>query len=160
MPFSAADPVRTPRTLNREAPGIGRALADTVAELRAAGIALDAPLGEHQFVVRNGRKLPVGGGTEALGVRNKVEARWNAASGGYPDVAHGSSHVQAVGWDGNSCPMARTLLTYGQSSDPGSPYSADQTRLFSQERWVRARFCERDILTSPQLKVVLVRERR
>ncbi|MFG2336165.1 penicillin acylase family protein [Streptomyces yangpuensis] len=160
VPFSAADPVRTPRTLNRAAPGIGRALADTVAELRAVGIALDAPLGEHQFVVRDGRKLPVGGGTEALGVWNKIEARWNAAAGGYPDVANGSSHIQAVGWDGSSCPVARTLLTYSQSSDPGSPYHADQTRLFSEERWVRARFCERDILTSPRLKVVLVRERR
>ncbi|WP_030759596.1 penicillin acylase family protein [Streptomyces sp. NRRL F-2664] len=160
VPFSAADPVRTPRTLNRAAPGIGRALADTVAELRAAGIALDAPLGEHQFVVRDGRRLPVGGGTEALGVWNKIEARWNPAAGGYPDVASGSSHIQAVGWDGSSCPVARTLLTYGQSSNPGSPYSADQTRLFSQERWVRARFCERDILTSPRLEVVLVRERR
>ncbi|MET9570722.1 penicillin acylase family protein [Streptomyces virginiae] len=160
VPFSAADPVRTPRTLNRAAPGIGRALADTVAELRAAGIGLDAPLGEHQFVVRDGRKLPVGGGTEALGVWNKIEARWNAPAGGYPDVANGSSHIQAVGWDGSSCPVARTLLTYGQSSNPVSPYHADQTRLFSQERWVRARLCEWDVLTSPQLKVVLVRERR
>lgn len=160
VPFSAADPVRTPRTLNQAAPGIGRALADAVAELRAAGIALDAPLGEHQFVVRGGQRLAVGGGTEALGVWNKIEAPWNAAAGGYPEVVHGSSHIQAVGWNGGHCPVARTLLTYGQSSDPGSPYFADQTRLFSRERWVTARFCERDILTSPQLKVVWARERR
>ncbi|WP_405532700.1 penicillin acylase family protein [Streptomyces avidinii] len=160
VPFSAADPVRTPRTLNPAAPGIGRALADAVAELKAAGIALDAPLGEHQFVVRGGRKLPVGGGTEALGVWNKIEAPWNAAAGGYPEVVHGSSHIQAVGWDGGRCPVARTLLTYSQSSNPGSPYYADQTRLYSEERWVTARFCERDILTSPKLKVVPVRERR
>lgn len=78
VPFSAADPVRTLRTLNRAAPGIGRALADAVAELKAAGIALHAPLGEHPFVVRGGRKLPVGGGTEALGVCNEIEAPWNA----------------------------------------------------------------------------------
>lgn len=160
VPFSAADPVRTPRTLNQAAPGLGRALADAVAELRAAGIALDAPLGAHQFVVRGGQKLPVGGGTEALGVWNKIEAPWNAAAGGYPEVLHGSSHIQAVGWDGGRCPVARTLLTYGQSSDPDSPYSADQTRLFSQERWVTSRFCERDILASPRLKVVWPRERR
>ncbi|MFD3546119.1 penicillin acylase family protein [Streptomyces sp. NPDC058655] len=160
VPFSAADPVRTPRTLNRAAPGVARALADAVAELRAAGTALDAPLGEHQFVVRSGQKLPVGGGTEALGVWNKIEAPWNAAVGGYPEVAHGSSHIQAVGWDGGRCPVARTLLTYGQSSNPNSPYYADQTRLFSQERWVTSRFCERDILTSPRLKVVWPRERR
>ncbi|MEU6312883.1 penicillin acylase family protein [Streptomyces sp. NPDC047014] len=160
VPFSAADPVRTPRTLNRSAPGIGRALAEAVAELRAAGIALDAPLGEHQFVVRGGRKLPVGGGTEALGVWNKIEARWDAAAGGYAEVVHGSSHIQAVGWNGGPCPVARTLLTYGQSSDAGSPYAADQTRLFSQERWVTARFCEGDILSSPRLRVVPVYERR
>ncbi len=160
VPFSAADPVRTPRTLNRAAPGIGRALADTVAELAAAGIALDAPLGAHQFVVRGGQRLPVPGGTEALGVWNKIEAPWKAAGGGYPEVVHGSSHIQAVGWDGGRCPVARTLLTYGQSSNPVSPYYADQTRLFSQERWVTSRFCERDILTSPQLKVVWPRERR
>ncbi|UUU43527.1 penicillin acylase family protein [Streptomyces sp. NBC_00162] len=160
VPFSAADPVRTPRTLNQAAPGIGRALADAVAELRAAGIALDAPLGEHQFVVRGGQKLPVGGGTEALGVWNKIEAPWNAAAGGYPEVVHGSSHVQAVGWDGGRCPVARTLLTYSQSANPNSPYYADQTRMFSQERWVTSRFCERDILTSPKLKVVWPRERR
>lgn len=160
VPFSAADAVRTPRTLNQAAPGIGRALADTVVELKAAGIALDAPLGENQFVVRGGQKLPVGGGTEALGVWNKIEAPWNAAAGGYPEVVHGSSHIQAVGWDGSRCPVARTLLTYGQSSNPNSPHSADQTRLFSQERWVKSRFCEWDILTSPQLKVVWPRERR
>ncbi|MER7465939.1 penicillin acylase family protein [Streptomyces sp. NPDC097981] len=160
VPFSATDPVRTPRTLNQAAPGIGRALADAVAELTAAGIALDAPLGEHQFVVRGGQKLPVPGGTEALGVWNKIEAPWNAAAGGYPEVVHGSSHIQAVGWDGGRCPVARTLLTYGQSSNPASPHYADQTRLFSQERWVTSRFCERDILASPQLEVVRPRERR
>ncbi|MCX5195094.1 penicillin acylase family protein [Streptomyces sp. NBC_00249] len=160
VPFSPADPVGTPRTLNQAAPGIGRALADAVAELRAAGIALDAPLGAHQFVVRGGERLPVGGGTEALGVWNKIEAPWNAAAGGYTEVAHGSSHIQAVGWDGSRCPVARTVLTYGQSSNPVSPFFADQTRLFSQERWVTSRFCERDILASPRLKVVLARERR
>lgn len=160
VPFSVTDPVRTPRTLNQAAPGIGRALADTVVELTAAGIALDAPLGEHQFVVRGGEKLPVGGGTEALGVWNKIEAPWNAAAGGYPEVRHGSSHVQAVGWDGSRCPVARTLLTYSQSANPNSPYYADQTRMFAQEHWVTSRFCERDILTSPKLKVVWPRERR
>ncbi|MFI5980152.1 penicillin acylase family protein [Streptomyces sp. NPDC051555] len=160
VPFSAADPVRTPRTLNRSAPGIGRALADTVAELKAAGIALDAPLGENQFVVRDGRRIPVGGGTEALGVWDKVEAVWNAAGGGYTEVVHGSSHIQAVGWDGSRCPVARTLLSYSQSSNPNSPYYADQTRLFSGERWVTSRYCEKDILTSPALRVVWPRERR
>ncbi|MEV2214064.1 penicillin acylase family protein [Streptomyces sp. NPDC050997] len=159
VPFSAADPVHTPNTLDTAAPGFATALADTVTELRAAGIALDSRLGEHQFVVRNGRRIPVPGGTESLGVWNKVEPVWNPAVGGYTEVTTGSSYIQAVGWDGGRCPVARTLLTYSQSSNPKSPHFADQTRLFSGEKWVTSRFCEKDILSSPGLKIVRVRER-
>ncbi|CAM5279172.1 penicillin acylase family protein [Streptomyces aurantiogriseus] len=159
VPFSASDPVRTPNTLNTDAPGFAPALADAVAELRAAGIPLGSPLGEHQFVVRNGRRIAVPGGTEGLGVWNKIEPVWRPAQGGYAEVTTGSSHIQAVGWNGSRCPTARTLLTYSQSSNTQSPYYSDQTRLFSGEKWVTARFCEKDILSSPALKVVHVRER-
>ncbi|SDN45792.1 acyl-homoserine-lactone acylase [Streptomyces sp. cf386] len=159
VPFSAADPVRTPNTLNTDAPGFATALADAVTELRAAGIALDSRLGEHQFVVRNGQRIPIPGGTESLGVWNKVEPVWNPAGGGYTEVSTGSSHIQAVGWDGSRCPVARTLLTYSQSSNPNSPHFSDQTRVFSGEKWVTSRFCEKDILASPSLNVVHVRER-
>ncbi|THC48630.1 penicillin acylase family protein [Streptomyces sp. A1499] len=159
VPFSAADPVRTPHTLNTSAPGFATALADAVRELDTAGIALDAPLGEHQYVVRGKHRIPVHGGTESLGVWNKVEAVWDAGRG-YTEVAHGSSHVQAVGWGDGRCPKARTLLTYSQSSNPDSPHHSDQTRLYAKERWVTSRFCEKDILGDPALKVVKVRERR
>ncbi|MET9514566.1 penicillin acylase family protein [Streptomyces sp. NPDC002994] len=158
VPFSAADPVRTPNTLNTAAPGFETALTGAVAELKAAGIALDAPLGKHQFVVRNGKRVPLHGGTESLGIWNKIEPVWNAAGGGYTDVTTGSSHIQAVGWDGGRCPVARTLLTYAQSSNPLSPYYSDQTDLYSGERWVTSRFCEKDILRSPELRVERVRE--
>ncbi|MBD0843006.1 penicillin acylase family protein [Streptomyces sp. TRM68416] len=160
VPFSAADPVRTPNTLNTDAPGFATALADAVAELRAAGIALDSRLGQHQFVVRKGQRIPVPGGTESLGVWNKVEPVWDPANGGYTEVTTGSSYLQAVGWDGSRCPVARTLLSYSQSSNPNSSHYSDQTRLYSGERWVTSRFCEKDILRSPALRVVLVRERR
>ncbi|QTD96414.1 penicillin acylase family protein [Streptomyces cyanogenus] len=159
VPFSAADPVHTPNTLDTGAPGFATALADAVTELRTAAIPLDSPLGEHQFVVRNGRRMPVPGGTEALGVWNKVQPLWDPAHGGYTEVVMGSSHIQAVGWNGSGCPVARTLLTYSQSSNPHSPHYSDQTRLFSRQRWVTPRFCEKDILSSPALKVVHVRER-
>ncbi|MFI1728271.1 penicillin acylase family protein [Streptomyces acidicola] len=158
--FSAADPVRTPNTLNTDAPEFATALADAVAELRAAGIPLDAKLGAHQFVVRNGERVPVPGGSGRAGVWNVLEPTWNAAGGGYTEVPFGSSHLQAVGWDSSGCPVARTLLTYSQSSNPNSPHYSDQTRLFSGERWVTSRFCEKDILNSPKLRVVRVSEQR
>ncbi|MEV7731414.1 penicillin acylase family protein [Streptomyces sp. NPDC088921] len=157
VPFSAADPVGTPNTLNTDAPAFATALADTVTELGAAGVPLDSRLGEHQFVVRNGERIAVPGGTESLGVWNKVEPVWNPAGGGYTEVTTGSSYIQAVGWDGGRCPVARTLLTYSQSSNPNSPHFSDQTRLFSAEKWVTSRFCEKDILSSPALRVVRVR---
>ncbi|MFD7621283.1 penicillin acylase family protein [Streptomyces sp. NPDC059802] len=160
VPFSPADPVGTPNTLNVSAPGVTKALADAVAELRAAGIALDAPLGRHQSVERNKKRIPIGGGTESLGIWNKTEPVWDAAAGGYREVSVGSSYIQAVGWDGSACPVARTLLTYSQSSDPHSPHHSDQTELYSGERWVTSRFCEKDILRSPALRVVRVHERR
>ncbi len=157
VPFSAADPVHTPNTLDTTAPAFTKALADAVAELRAAAIPLDAPLGKHQFVVRDGRRIPVPGGTESLGVWNKVEPVWNPADGGYTEVTTGSSYIQAVGFDDGRCPVARTVLTYSQSSNPNSPHYGDETRLFSAGRWVTSRFCEKDILSSPALRVVRVR---
>ncbi|MEV0280200.1 penicillin acylase family protein [Streptomyces sp. NPDC050610] len=158
VPFSAADPVATPNTLNTADPRFARSLADAVGELRTARIALDAPLGEHQFVVRGGERIPLPGGTESLGVWNKTESRWDAAKGGYSEVSLGSSYIQAVGFDGSGCPVARTLLTYSQSSNPNSPHYSDQTELYSAGRMVKERFCAKDVLASPELRVVRVSE--
>ncbi|MGK5639929.1 penicillin acylase family protein [Streptomyces sp. URMC 126] len=160
VPFDARKPVTTPNTLNTAEPGFARALAAAVTDLRSAGIALDAPLGEHQFVVRNGKRIPVPGGTEVLGAWNKVESRWNGPGGGYPEVAMGTSYVQAVGFGGGSCPVtARTLLAYSQSDDASSAHFSDQTELFSKGRMISGRFCEKDILASPGLRVVRVHQR-
>ena len=57
-----------------------------------------------------------------------------------------------VVFDGTQCPDAVTLLTYSQSQDPTSPHHADQTRLYSEKRWVTGRFCLDDILASPALE--------
>lgn len=89
-------------------------------------------------------------------MRNKIEPTWDPAGGGYTGGMHGSSYIQAVGWDGGSCPVARTLLTYSQSSNPNSPHYSDQTRLVSDKKWVTERLCEQDIRRSPALKVVRV----
>lgn len=72
-------------------------------------------------------------------------------------MVHGSSYVQAVSFDGGKCPDARTLLTYSQSTNSKSPHFADQTKLFSLGKWVRGRFCEHEILSSPQLRIVYLR---
>lgn len=55
-------------------------------------------------VVRGGERIPVPGGSGRLGVFNVLEPAWDAANGGYTEVPFGSSHLQAVGFDGGRCP--------------------------------------------------------
>ncbi|RSN53188.1 penicillin acylase family protein [Actinomadura sp. WAC 06369] len=157
-PFDVSDPVRTPRGFNTGSWAARKALVDAVNELKSSGIVLDAPLGEHQYVTRNGERIPIGGGTEALGLFNKIEAVWTPGEG-YTEVRHGSSYVQVVSFDGDRCPDARTLLTYSQSANPESPHFADQTKLFSEKKWVTGRFCDGEIEKAPNLQVIeLTRE--
>ena len=68
--------------------------------------------------------------------------RWPAGCPGsnlerlYP-ISYGSSHIQAIAFKDHGRLSARTILTYGESMDPTQKISRDQTRLFSQEKWVR-----------------------
>ena len=157
VPFSAADPVNTPNTLNTANPAVARALTDAVAELRAAGIALDAPFGDHHYVVRGGERIPIGGGTARLGVFNSIGGIWDPANG-YTEMQQGASYLHVVAFDGDRCPDTGTLMAYSQSADPTSPHHSDQTKLYSRKQWVTERFCERDILASPELRVVHIRQ--
>ncbi|QKW35796.1 penicillin acylase family protein [Actinomadura sp. NAK00032] len=152
-PFNASDAVNTPRDFNTGSWAARKALLDAVDELKKSNIPLDAPLGDHQYVTRNGERIPIGGGTENLGVLNKVEGTWTPGKG-YTEITTGSSYVQVVSFDGDKCPDTRTLLTYSQSTDPTSPHYADQTRLFSKKQWVTERFCAGEINRAPGLKVV------
>ena len=56
--------------------------------------------------------------------------------------------------DGSRCPESRSILTYSQSANPESPFCADQTRLYSQKRWVDMRFCSEEVLRDPALEVL------
>jgi acyl-homoserine-lactone acylase len=136
--FDAADPVNTPRGLNTENPQVRQALGDAINEMTAAGLPLDSPLRGVQYELRGDRKMPIHGGPGGLGVFNVITAVWNGKD--YGDVNHGSSFVQAVELT-DGCPKARTILTYSQSTNPNSPYYADQTELYEKKGWVNPPFC-------------------
>ncbi|KAA2261117.1 penicillin acylase family protein [Solihabitans fulvus] len=157
-PFDVNDPVRTPNTLDTANPLLPKALADAVDELRAAGIPLDAPLGEHQYVQVGQRRVPIGGGRGETGSFNVIASQWDPANGYDAIGAHlgqnSTSYLHVVAFNGTQCPDARTLLTYSQSADPTSPHANDQLDLFSRKQWVTDRFCQRDILASPVLRTV------
>jgi acyl-homoserine-lactone acylase len=143
-PFSAMDPVNTPNGLNVLLPTVQAALADAVTDLKNANIPLDAPLGDFQYEKRGDEKIPIHGGPGTLGDFNAINVSWDPKLG-YPNVPHGSSYVQAVELRPGACPKVRTILTYSQSTNPQSPWFADQTRMFSQKRWVKTVYCPRQV---------------
>jgi acyl-homoserine-lactone acylase len=141
-PFDVSDPVNTPSGLNQGSPLVTAALADAVSDLKNAGIPLDAPLRDFQYEKRGDERIPIHGGPGTVGVFNAINVTWDKQLG-YPNVPHGSSYVQAVELLPKGCPRVRTILTYSQSTNPNSPWFADQTRMFSAKKWVRIPFCRK-----------------
>lgn len=154
-PFSASDPIGTPTGLS-DTPGHRIDFGNALQDLKGAGIAYDAEFGDHHYVTRNGVRIPIhGGGNSTGGVYNLNIAQWDPAAG-YTEMLHGSSYIQSVLFDGDPCPDVRAVLTYSQSADPTSPHHADQTAVFSAKQWVTQRFCEADVLASPELSTITV----
>lgn len=159
VPFDKSDPVNTPRGLRTSDPEVVTALGDAVADLRAARLPLDVPLGKVQYIAKNGVRYPIHGGTgDPNGDFNAIWTAWTGT--GLSQPYGGSSFVQVVSFTGGPCPDARTILTYSQSTDPTNPHYADQTALFSQKRWVKSRFCARDIAASPVREVTRLTQAR
>jgi acyl-homoserine-lactone acylase len=159
-PFSAADPVNTPNTLNTTNPQVRTALGDAISELNGMQIPLDATLSSYQYAQRGSQRIPIHGGPGTLGTFNAINIRGGLTgkANGYGDVPHGSSFIQVVSFNGTPCPDTRTMLTYSQSTNPNSPYYMDQTRLFSNKQWVTDEFCDSQIAADPNLTVKTISE--
>ncbi|WP_086818957.1 penicillin acylase family protein [Allokutzneria sp. NRRL B-24872] len=133
IPFNPADPVRTPRALDIDNPRVRAAFTKAVTSL---GHAPDAPVRDHQFALNSkGKRVPMHGGDNALGVYNLIETTSEGQAVG------GTSFLFAVRFTGNACPEARTILANSQSSNPASPHFSDQTELFAAKRWLPGRLC-------------------
>ena len=149
MPFDPAQPVTTPAGLDTSTPAtraaLFKALEDAVGIVRAAGFAVDVPLGEPQSRVVRGQRIALHGGDEFEGVLNKLESQGQPTlnASGYP-VNYGSSYLQVVTFDDRG-PVAHGLLTYGQSSDLASPRAYDQLALFAARRWQPLPFHPADV---------------
>ncbi|MFM2065798.1 MAG: hypothetical protein RLZZ584_707 [Pseudomonadota bacterium] len=149
LPFNPEDAVATPAGLRLDDATVRRevyaALDAAVAAVKAAGVALDAPLGQLQQRQVGGRSVAIPGGDEFEGVLNKVETQGQArpGPGGYA-VNYGSSYVQAVGFD-DAGPVAHGLLTFGQSSEPGSTWAYDQLDALGRAPWPALPFHAADV---------------
>jgi len=82
--------------------------------------------------------LPANGGDDFLGV-------FRVAWGGQDKrIMGGDSYVGIIEFGDKV--SARVLLSYGNSSEKGSPHKGDQLRLFSEKKLRTAAFYKEDVL--------------
>lgn len=156
VPFDAADPLNTPRDLKETDSAVIAAMQDAIDLLKARKIRFDAPWGTLQVAGDRGAPAyPLGGGLgDAAGNANALASRLPIDhEDRFRPITYGSSHIQSIAFLTKGV-SARTILTYGQSENPRSPYSSDQTKLFSQEKWVSFPF------TDAQVRSRTVRQER
>jgi acyl-homoserine-lactone acylase len=114
-------------------------MKDAIAFLRSKNVPMNATWGSLQVAGDTGAPpIPLGGGlgdeagnANALASRNPV-----ANSGKYKPITYGSSHIQAISFLDGGGIDTKTILTYGQSENPTSPWSKDQTEMFGKKQWV------------------------
>lgn len=161
VPFDPLQPTTTPNTLNANATTLQQ-LAQAMLRVQSAGIALDAPLGDVQFVERTlpdgsptGERLPWTGGNNIEGGFNVFRpvfsndgsliprhvyppisgSQLSAVGQGY-QLAYGSSWMMTVQFT-HKGPVARGLMTMSQSTHSQSPHWMDQTRIYSEAPQLR-----------------------
>ncbi len=147
VPFDAIDPVGTPRGLSSESEtgeAVRCTLGAAVDLMVSRETPLDRPWGELQFRPVGDSRIPIHGGsgrsTFSVIVSRFVDGQ------GYADIPTGNSYIQTVTWtEDPACPDAYALLTYSQSTNPASPFFADQTQLYSDKAWNDMPFCAADI---------------
>lgn len=147
-PFDAADPLNTPNTLNVANPQVISAMRDAIAALRARHIPMNATWGSLQVAGDRGAPaIGLGGGEGDLtGNANALASRWPVQNTRfYKPVTYGSSHIQAVAFRSRGRVRAWTILTYGQSENPRSAWSRDQTRMYADGRWLHFPFTQSQI---------------
>lgn len=152
-PFDYTDPVKTPRDYAAILPTVRQALADAVAQMEDAGIPVDAAVADVRFILRNGERIPTHGASDGAGSPSMMVIPFVRGQG-FDEVVHGNSYIQTVTWNDDG-PSVQALLTYSQSTDPASPFYADQTRMFSQKQWVTLPFKDADIAAQSTERIAL-----
>ncbi|WP_413791193.1 MULTISPECIES: bifunctional acylase PvdQ [unclassified Pseudomonas] len=158
--FDPKDPQHTPRGLATERPPVLKAVREamlaSVAAVKASGLSKDSRWQDVQVSSSGSRQTPIHGGPGELGIYNAIQSVPGA--NGKREVVSGTSYLQVVTFDGKG-PQAQGLLAFSISSDPASPYSADQTQAFSQKQWSALPFTEQQIKADPDYQAVTIRER-
>ena len=158
-PFDPRDPVNTPSGVAPGAlPAMLAALKNAALALQALGVPFDGRLGDYQVEPRNGMRIPLHGGNgNQEGTYGSLTMRSSLTSSGYIGAHWGQSYIQSVTFDEQG-PVAQGMLTYSQSTDPASPWYADQTLVYSRKQWPTLPFTQERIKADPQYSTITLRE--
>ena len=125
-PYQLSEPLTTPAGLADPKAAVA-ALDATARDMIATYGALDVPWGSVMRFKGGSVDLPASGAPGRLGVFNAVD--YAPLINGTRAANFGSSYSAIVSFDSPS--RARVLMSYGASSQPGSPHSSDQLPLLS-----------------------------
>ncbi len=155
VPFSASDPIHTPRDLKTDATVTGtlqQAFGAALLRVQASGYALDAQRGEYLYATRGGQKVPLFGGCGGQGYFTVACSENRLDQGGYTmdKDPNGNSYMQVVRFPEGGV-EAHTFLTFSLSDDAASPHNGDYTRAYSAGEWHRVPFSEAEIAADPAL---------
>lgn len=139
--WSEENPLKTPRGLADPARAV-YAFASAVEETTKRYGRLDVAWGDVHRVRRGTVDVPVGGCSGALGcfrvlgfTEDETDARRVATTG--------DGWVLVVEFD--DVPRAYSVLAYGQSPNPESPWHADQAEMFARGEMKKVAFTEKDV---------------
>lgn len=140
VPWQETDPVRTPRGIGDPTRAVD-AFAWAVDETVRRHGALDVAWGDVYRVRRGDVDVPVGGCPGALGCFRVLG--YQRQDDGKMAASTGDGWILAVEF--TDVPRAWSVLAYGQSARPDSPWHSSQAAMFAQGELKRVAFTERDI---------------
>ncbi len=139
-PWTVESPLTTPRGLAnpaRAAEAFRAAMTETIQRYGS----VDVAWGDVHRVRLGSVDVPVGGCGGALGCFRVLN--FGTDPDGRRSVIGGDGWVLAVEF--GDVPRAYSVLAYGQSPDPASPYHSDQAELFARGEMKRVAFTQRDV---------------
>lgn len=116
-------------------------LEEAASEIESKFGSLEVPWGDYYRIRRSGKDLPANGMDGSLGV---FRVAWpNDGDDKHMYVGGGDSWVAVVEFGEEV--QAKVLLSYGNSTQPGSPHNGDQLELFSKKEMRDASFSQADV---------------
>lgn len=134
------DPMATPRGIGDPARA-AKAFREAMAETREKHGAWDVAWGEVHRARRGDKDVPVSGGSGFLGCFRVLD--FGKEDDGKLAVRGGDGWILAVEF--GETPRAYSVLAYGQSSNPESPWHADQIEMFARGEMKKVAFTEEDV---------------